>query len=280
MKNTTWLFAILLLMLAMAACSSDGGGPCTDHKWGAWNATVAATCVATGEGTRNCVHCGAEDPNTIIPIDPAAHEFGSTWHLTTPAGHHNNSSADCSTGIYTNICDLCHASGASHPADYPCLGTVGLSISGGVVTGAGSAAGANYLCFPDSVTGIGDYAFYNNFIVRGVMGGANITAIGDLAFYGSYNLREISLPKVSTIGNNAFDGCLSLRTACFPLATSIGNYAFSSHPNLQDVTLGATSITGPGAGTMGFSAELVSVYNSPGRYTRTPPSTVWTKVAP
>jgi len=279
MKNTTRFFAVLLaaLALALAACSSGEDGPCTDHKWGAWNATVAATCAATGEGTRTCVHCGAEDPNTIIPIDSTAHDFGATWNLTTPAGHHINSSADCSTGIYTNICDLCHASGATHPADYPCLGTVGLSISAGVVTGAGSAAGANYLCFPDTVTGIGDNAFYSYSWIRGVMGGANITAIGNLAFYGNNFLLTVSLPKVSTIGINAFSACVSLQTVCFPLATVIGNNAFSSPGNLRDVTLGVTSITGPGPGTMGFSAELVSLYNGPGRYTRTPPSTVWTK---
>ena len=57
----------------------------------------------------------------------------------------------------------------------------------------------------------------------------SVTSIGEHAFYGCSSLTFITIPEsVTSIGNRAFYGCSGLTSVTIPESvTSIGNYAFS-----------------------------------------------------
>ncbi len=52
----------------MSACSKE----CTNHEWGNWTVTTAATCIAEGTETRTCNECGETETRAI---DKVAHTF-------------------------------------------------------------------------------------------------------------------------------------------------------------------------------------------------------------
>jgi hypothetical protein len=84
MKKTIRLFGFIafvaVIIFGFTACPPDGGGSSHTHTWGAWNVeaedSFAATCTATGVGTRVCTVCGVADTDTEIPKDPDAHVWG------------------------------------------------------------------------------------------------------------------------------------------------------------------------------------------------------------
>ena len=81
----------------------------------------------------------------------------------------------------------------------------------------------------NSVTSIGNCAFYYCSNMKSVSMGTGVTSIGDYAFYECNNLTSITIGNhVTNIGNNAFNNCSNLTTVTIPPSvTSIANYAFS-----------------------------------------------------
>jgi len=68
----------------------------------------------------------------------------------------------------------------------------------------------------NSVTSIGDWAFYNCDSLTSVTIGNSVTSIGDRAFYECDNLTSIEIPNsVTSIGNGAFYFCDSLTNVIF-----------------------------------------------------------------
>ena len=67
----------------------------------------------------------------------------------------------------------------------------------------------------------------------------SVTHIGDDAFWGCENLQQITIPNsVTHIGNAAFNGCGSLQQITIPNSvTNIGDEAFESCDNLQQITI-------------------------------------------
>ncbi|MBO5378882.1 MAG: leucine-rich repeat domain-containing protein [Clostridia bacterium] len=65
---------------------------------------------------------------------------------------------------------------------------------------------------PNSVTSIGDYAFYNCSSLTSVEVPDSVTSIGSNAFAGCSNLASIEIPRsVTSIGNSAFSYCSNLK---------------------------------------------------------------------
>lgn len=56
--------------LVMSACSKE----CTEHAWGNWTVTTAATCIAEGTETRTCNECGETETRAI---EKTAHSFST-----------------------------------------------------------------------------------------------------------------------------------------------------------------------------------------------------------
>ena len=102
------------------------------------------------------------------------------------------------------------------------------------------------LIIPDSVTRIGNYAFYGCSNLTSVTIPESVTYIGYQAFEDCSSLTSITIPdSVTSIGDRAFSGCSGLTSVTIPESvTSIGNDAFSGCSSLTSVTIpdGVTSI--------------------------------------
>ena len=100
------------------------------------------------------------------------------------------------------------------------------------------------ITIPDSVTGIGDYAFYDCSSLTNVTIPNRVTSIGDYAFYDCSSLMSVTIGNsVTSIGNNAFFGCSSLTSITIPdSVTSIGNSAFYNCSSLTSITVDENNI--------------------------------------
>jgi hypothetical protein len=81
----------------------------------------------------------------------------------------------------------------------------------------------------DSITTLGDYAFYGMSLLESVDLSDNLTSIGKCAFAFCRSLEGVSLPAgVTSIGESAFEGCSSLKSIKLPSAvTTLGERAFA-----------------------------------------------------
>ncbi|MBQ7391849.1 MAG: leucine-rich repeat domain-containing protein, partial [Clostridia bacterium] len=95
------------------------------------------------------------------------------------------------------------------------------------------------LVIPDSVTTIGNYAFYDYDRLTSVTISDSVTRIGACAFEMCSNLSSVTIgDSVTTIGGNAFWLCSNLTSVTIgDSVTTIGGYAFDGCRNLKNVTL-------------------------------------------
>ena len=144
-------------------------------------------------------------------------------------------------------------------------------------------AGCQNTIIPNSVTGIGDRAFYGcssitsinipenvTSIGVGAFSGCsslisvyipeNVTSIGGSAFYGCSSLISINIPEgVTSIEPSTFTGCSALTSINIPeIVTSIGDYAFDGCSSLTYVTI-PNSVTYIGIGAFQNCDSLTSV---------------------
>ena len=113
---------------------------------------------------------------------------------------------------------------------------------------------------PDSVTTIGDYAFYKCSSLTSVTIGDSVTEIGDYAFYVCSSLTSVTIgDSVTTIGEWAFAYCDSLTSVTIPdSVTTIGKDAFGYCKSLTSVTIG-DSVTSIGDWAFAYCDSLTSV---------------------
>jgi len=72
--------------------------------------------------------------------------------------------------------------------------------------------GENFI-IPDSVTSIGDGAFWFCKSLQSVTIPDSVTSIGDRAFFECSSMQSVTIPdSVTSIGDGAFHGCLSLQS--------------------------------------------------------------------
>ena len=90
---------------------------------------------------------------------------------------------------------------------------------------------------PDSVTSIGDYAFYGCSSLTSIIIPDSVTSIGNRAFMDCTSLTSVTIPDgVTSIGGRAFEDCTSLTSITIPKrVTSIGDKAFGSCNSLKVV---------------------------------------------
>ena len=99
--------------------------------------------------------------------------------------------------------------------------------------------GCKNTTIPNSVTSIGDRAFYGCSELTSVTIPNSVTTIGHFAFYNCSGLTSVTIPNsVTSIGGIAFSGCSGLTSVTIPNSvTSIGSYAFHGCSGLTSVTV-------------------------------------------
>ena len=112
----------------------------------------------------------------------------------------------------------------------------------------------------DSVTSIGNYAFYNCYSLSSITIPDSVTSIGSNAFSSCYSLSSITIPdSVTSIGSNAFSNCYSLSSITIPNSvTSIDSYAFAYCRSLSSITI-PDSVTSIGNYAFSNCSSLPSI---------------------
>ena len=103
-----------------------------------------------------------------------------------------------------------------------------------------SCVGKNkIITIPDSVTSIGDYAFYFCKSLQKINLPNSLTRIGTCAFCCCFSLQEITLPdSITDIGDGAFVSCYNLKNIAFPnTSTNIGDEVLASCESLKTIKL-------------------------------------------
>ena len=113
---------------------------------------------------------------------------------------------------------------------------------------------------PNSVTSIGNHAFFLCSGLTSVTIPNSVASIGDEAFFGCRGLTSLTIPNsVTSIGFQAFLGCTGLTSVTIPNSvTSIGDGVFSECSGLTSITI-PTSVTSIGYGAFSFCSSLTSV---------------------
>ena len=111
---------------------------------------------------------------------------------------------------------------------------------------------------PDSVTSIGDSAFFKCSSLTSITIPFGVTSIGERAFYECSSLTSITIPNsVTSIGERAFKDCSSLTSITIPgSVTSIGYEAFRGCSGLTSITI-PDGVTGINAVAFRFVPNIV-----------------------
>ncbi len=130
-------------------------------------------------------------------------------------------------------------------------------------------SGLTSVNIPNSVTSIGRSAFDECIGLTTLTIGNSVTSIGECAFQACIGLTSVTIPNsVTSIGDNAFGGCSGLTSVNIPNSvTSIGYSAFIGCSGLTSVTIpnGVTSI-GYGAFSRCSGRISIKVESSNGVY--------------
>ena len=120
--------------------------------------------------------------------------------------------------------------------------------------------GCQNTVIPNSVTSIGERAFYNCSVLTSVTIPNSVTSIWNSAFYGCSGLTSVTIPNsVASIGGSAFQGCSGLTSVTIGNSvTSIGGSAFEGCSGLTSVTI-PNSVTSIGNQAFYNCSSLTSV---------------------
>ena len=223
------------------------------------DAAIAATCTATGftEGK----HCSVCDEVLVAQTVVAANGHNYSNGVCSGCGDKYSvglkfTSNGDGTWYVSEIGD-CTDTDIVIPSTLP---------NGDSVTSIGERA--FWFCdfltsvvIPDSVTSIGHSAFRGCSRLTSVVIPDRVTSIGDYAFDDCESLTSVVIPdSVTSIGERAFYVCFSLTSVIIgDSATSIGDYAFGGCSNLTSVVI-PNSVTSIGDYAFSSCESLNDVY--------------------
>lgn len=90
---------------------------CTDHIWGEWQTTTAATCTKEGEKERSCTNDGCTEKETKT-LDKIDHNYENgkckACNAVDPAHTHTGGTATCKQKAVCTICNTAYGELAAH----------------------------------------------------------------------------------------------------------------------------------------------------------------------
>ena len=121
--------------------------------------------------------------------------------------------------------------------------------------------GCNATVIPNSVTNIGNHAFYGCIGLTSASIPNSVTSIGGYAFSGCTGLTSVLIPNsVTSIGYYAFSGCTGLTSVSIPNSvTSIGDDAFY-YTGLTSVYCSASNPPTLGSSVLSASSYYLKIY--------------------
>ena len=292
---------ISLIVIALVSCGGNegnGGEQTHTHSFGEWETVEPATCVDKGEKVRYC-DCGEMQTGVISATGEHNEVVDKAVAPTcTEAGLTEGKHCVVCNEIFlaqTVVQKLEHtldSDGVCTLCDQPIISSEGIAYEksedgtyamvvgydgtaskiriadtyeGLPVTHINEDAFSNEVItsvvIPDSVTFIGDYAFYDCSRLTSVVIPDSVTTIGDSAFNFCSNLASVVIPNsITTIGERAFYGCSSLTSVVIPdSVTTIGDEAFCMCYNLTSVVIG-DSVTTIGDEAFYYCDAISDVY--------------------
>ena len=131
-----------------------------------------------------------------------------------------------------------------------------VTTTGTIATGLGDIS----LNIPNSVTEIGQNAFYNKNYIASITIPSGVTTIGQSAFQNCTSLTSITIPNsVTSIGGGVFQNCTSLTSITIPSGvTIIEDTTFYNCTALTSITI-PNSVTSIGGGVFRSCTSLTSI---------------------
>ena len=112
---------------------------------------------------------------------------------------------------------------------------------------------------PNSVTTIGNSAFYNCISLTSIIISESVTSIGNGSFFGCSSLNNLYIPKnVSSIANNSFKGCCNLNSIIVDDANEY--YNSNNDCNCLIETSSKTIIIGTNNSTINSDIRIINDY--------------------
>jgi hypothetical protein len=205
------------------------------------------------------------DSSAIAILGPGPY-FGRNGEIIITALPPPLTNADGSIYTYST-----NADGSANIVTYagpPWVVTIPTDINGLTVTSIGEDAFAytslTSITIPDSVTDIGELAFYECTNLTNATIGSGVTSIGDFAFYACTSLANATIGSGVTSIGYAFGYCSSLTSITIPdSVTDIGSLAFYECTNLTSVYFTGNAPSPTNDSTV-FSSDPATVYYLPG----------------
>jgi hypothetical protein len=217
------------------------------HDWSAWTATMPITSITEVTETRICSR-------------DSSHKETRTKTLQNYLSDLPTNTATSPYIIKLDVSDLSDVNAALVKDKY-----VYLDLSGSTIINIPNSFFIHKnrltnIIIPDSVTSIGDHAFYGCSSLTSVTIPDSVTSIGDDAFHSCSSLTSVTIPdSVTSIGDHAFQDCTSLTSVTIPNSvTSIEYETFFNCTSLTSVTI-PNSVTSIGGQAFLYCTSLTSV---------------------
>ena len=195
-------------------------------------------------------------PKAYIGLAANGFGDGTTWNGLTIV-RTSDSSVDCGAGGSFTITDNV-VTGNTNCAGEAVIPNSVTSIGNRAFFGTTSLTS---ITIPNSVTSIGGFAFYNTALTSITIPNS-VISIGYAAFYNATALTSITIPNsVTSIGDSAFSGATALNSITFEagsVLTSIGKYAFRNASALTSIII-PNSVTSIGEYAFDSATALTSV---------------------